>query len=233
MSDHPHRTPYVGAGQSGAWRSAEIDRSELDTLSFSDPRYDDLQDSLQRWEAQARDLMHSQLGAVRPPLAFVARHTRNEISIGGLALVRLSHALRQDLEHFTGWSTSGTWRPIVDVDGEPGREFDPDPYVDWDAWIDDVDANGRGWSTTEYRLFELTASLTSTLDRGVPITHMGRLGSWQDEVWKVIKDWADERIGPDYLGSRGVGREAPVAKGNVVQFPEPPQAQPPPATPTL
>lgn len=51
-----YRTPYVGAGRDGCLRSAQIDREEADGLDRSDPRYDDLLVSAERWEAQAREI---------------------------------------------------------------------------------------------------------------------------------------------------------------------------------
>ena len=47
------RIPYVGTGADGARRSAEIDRTEADTLDRSDPRWDRLQLSASAWELQA------------------------------------------------------------------------------------------------------------------------------------------------------------------------------------
>jgi len=51
-----HRTPYVGNGADGAWRSAQIDREEADVHDMGDPRRDELIASARRWEAQAEEL---------------------------------------------------------------------------------------------------------------------------------------------------------------------------------
>lgn len=54
-ADHGWRNPYVGTGADGARRSANIDRDELDTLDTDDPRREALQESVERWEQQARE----------------------------------------------------------------------------------------------------------------------------------------------------------------------------------
>ena len=54
--DNEHRNPYVGAGVSGARRSAQIDRDELDTLASDDPRRELLAESARRWDRQADEL---------------------------------------------------------------------------------------------------------------------------------------------------------------------------------
>jgi hypothetical protein len=51
-----HRQPYVGDGADGARRSAEIDRTEADTLDRTAPGYGRLIASAVRWEAQAAEL---------------------------------------------------------------------------------------------------------------------------------------------------------------------------------
>ena len=49
------RRPYVGEGADGARRSAIIDREEMDLLDLDDPRRESLEDSIERWERQARE----------------------------------------------------------------------------------------------------------------------------------------------------------------------------------
>lgn len=70
--------------------------------------------------------------------------------------------------------------------------------VDWDAWVEDVYERGRGWSSTENRLFNLVASLVT--DRLVSIRDvLGYLGSWEYDVWRILVDW----------GTGGNNREHP------------------------
>lgn len=58
--DEPRRDPYVGEGASGARRSAQIDRDELDTLAPDDPRRPLIAESAARWDRQADELRRAQ-----------------------------------------------------------------------------------------------------------------------------------------------------------------------------
>lgn len=51
-----HREPYVGEGAEGARRSAEIDRTEADTVDRDTSRHAELLASAEAWEQQAADL---------------------------------------------------------------------------------------------------------------------------------------------------------------------------------
>lgn len=86
------RHPYVGAGEDGARRSAQIDREEADTLSWSDPRHDELIASAERWEDQAHRLVLERLGP-RPTLEQLREHVGNENWLAALALLDLSPVL--------------------------------------------------------------------------------------------------------------------------------------------
>ena len=77
-------------------------------------------------------------------------------------------------------------------------------------WIRDVDTQGRGWSSTEARLFRVVAALLDpspdVLDarqvtygiqvdddhvrRAVPlVTFLELMGSWEGEVWRILTEW--------------------------------------------
>lgn len=58
------REPYVGVGVDGARRSAEIDRSEADTLDRDSPRWATLLESSARWERQAEEMELAELERV-------------------------------------------------------------------------------------------------------------------------------------------------------------------------
>lgn len=64
------RPPYVGAGANGARRSAEIDRTEAESLARGDERRDECLLSAERWIMQAERLEQAERDAVR-------RHDRN------------------------------------------------------------------------------------------------------------------------------------------------------------
>jgi hypothetical protein len=73
--------------------------------------------------------------------------------------------------------------------------------LDWDAWVADVDTRGRGWSSTEYRLFDLVAGLVS----GRPFNVVGvldRMDSWEAGAWRILTEWGtggDNRQRPGRL----------------------------------
>jgi hypothetical protein len=60
--------------------------------------------------------------------------------------------------------------------------------LDWEGWVADVDERGRAWSSTEWRLYDLVAGLTT----GRPFNIVGvldRMGSWEAEVWEILTEW--------------------------------------------
>lgn len=72
---------------------------------------------------------------------------------------------------------------------------DDDP---WQAWADDVDARGRGWSSTERRLFGIVAALTT--GRPLDLSTLGNLGSWEIDVWQILVDWGTGGNNREYPG---------------------------------
>ena len=86
-------------------------------------------------------------------------------------------AVRRDAER---------WLRRSDGDGE----YDPDGdwrwnvELPWEKWVADVDGTGRGWSSTEWRLYDVVAGLTT----GRPFNIVGvldRMGSWETGVWRT------------------------------------------------
>ena len=73
------------------------------------------------------------------------------------------------------------------------RELESDVWIydttlDWEGWVADVEERGRGWSSTEWRLYDLVAGLTT----GRPFNIVGtldRMGSWEAEVWRILTEW--------------------------------------------
>lgn len=183
-----HRRPYVGAGEDGARRSARIDRQEAEGLSWSDPRSDELHDSAARWEQQAYDLMLERLGP-RPSLDRVRDSVGSEEWLAALALLDLSHAVGADAARFTVWSRDGGHYTYESDGDERVGTLHPDALMDWQAWTADVDEQDRGWSTTEWTLYELIAGLTT----GRPLQLVGNLnslGSWESDALGILINWA-------------------------------------------
>lgn len=185
-----HRNPYVGAGEDGARRSARIDRDEADGLSWLDPRRDELVASAQRWEQQAHELVLDRLG-VPPSLADVWASVGSEEWLAALALLDLSPVLIADAGRYAEWSRDGGGTFSYEGEGEDQvSTFHPNPVMAWDAWVADVDEQGRGWSTTEWQLFDLIAALVVD-GRALSLHNTLRgLGSWERQALDVLVGWA-------------------------------------------
>lgn len=182
------RTPYVGVGEDGCRRSAAMDREEADTLSWDDLRKESLHESADRWEEQAYRMLLDRVGP-RPTLTELRREVGNEAWLAALALLDLSPALADDAALFTAWSRDGG-RYTYDGEGEDRvSTFHPDTEMHWLAWAADVEERGRGWSSTENRLYAVVAALTA--DRPLRLTGvLDNMGSWQREVLDVLVQWA-------------------------------------------
>jgi len=77
--------------------------------------------------------------------------------------------LGRDAARFTDWDTvAGTFTYEGEGEDKVGT-FHPSADIDWDAWVADVDEHGRGWSSTESRLFEVVAALVVD-DRKLALT---------------------------------------------------------------
>ena len=83
------------------------------------------------------------------------------------------------------------------------------PTIDWEGWVRDVDEQGRGWSSTEHRLFALIASLVIP-ERPMKIVYcLELMGSNQRQVLEVLVDWAsggNNKDRPGTLRIEAVGR---------------------------
>ena len=182
------RTPYVGSGEDGCRRSAAMDREEADTLSWDDPRKDSLHKSASRWEDQAYRLLLDRMGP-RPALTQLRREVGNESWLAALALLDLSPAVADDAARFTSWSRDAG-RYTYEGDGEDRvSTFHPNSEMDWLAWVADVDERGRGWSSTETRLYLVVAALTANQPLQL-IGVLDRMGTWERQVLDVLVQWA-------------------------------------------
>ncbi len=190
MSDYfDDRTPYVGSGEDGARRSADIDRNEADTLAWNDPRRDELEKSARAWKDQAHHLVLARVGA-QPDLTELRMSVGNEAWLAAIALLDLSPALANDAARFTAWSRDGGHYTYTGDGDARESTFHPDAEMDWDGWAADVDQVGRGWSSTEARLFQLIAALVVD-GREVRLPGvLDDLGSWQQQVLDIVVQWA-------------------------------------------
>lgn len=78
------------------------------------------------------------------------------------------------------------------------RETDR-PHLDWEAWINDVNERGRGWSSAQFRLFNLAVSLAE--DTSIQITEtLSSFGNWEPDAWRIMVAWG---TGGDNRGHAG------------------------------
>ena len=188
-TEQQDRNPYIGSGEDGARRSAQIDREEADGLAWGDDRRDALEQSADRWEEQAHRLVLARVGA-RPDLTELRMSVGNERWLAAIALLDLSPQLANDAARFTLWSSTGG-RYTYTGDGENRvSTFHPNALLNWDAWVADVERGGRGWSSTENRLFDLAAALVID-GRQVSLPGvLDALGSWERPALDVLVQWA-------------------------------------------
>lgn len=127
--------------------------------------------------------MQRNTGATVPTWEQYRAAIRNEEWLAAMRLleVEVFPTVRRDAEQ---------WLAFPEVDGERDADgvWRPAPELDWEGWVADVDQRGRGWSSTEWRLFELVAGLTT----GRPFNIVGvldQMHSWEAAVWGVLVDW--------------------------------------------
>lgn len=181
--------PIVGEGEDGARRTANLYFEELDTLDYADPRYDEVMSRAHSWEDRAYELMLERVGE-RPTLAVLRDAIGSEEHLTALALLSLSPTVSADAARFTSWSKSdGTYERELSGT-ETKNVFNPSPCMDWDAWADNVDSVGRGWSSTERRLFDLVSALTVPKRQVSLVATLPLLGSWQNEALAILVNWA-------------------------------------------
>ncbi len=119
---------------------------------------------------------------------------------GALALLELSAPVAGDAAGFTAWSRDGGRFTYAGEGDSRVGTFHPQPEMDWETWVAEVEAAGRGWSSTEMRLFELVAALTVSGRQVSLVGVLDRLGSWERQVLSVLVQWASGGNNREYPG---------------------------------
>jgi hypothetical protein len=91
------------------------------------------------------------------------------------------HVVRRDAERWLRYSDHDGYRD------ETGN-WRQQPELPWEEWVADVDNKGRSWSSSEWRLYEVVAGLTT----GRPFNIVGvldHMGSWESGVWEILTEW--------------------------------------------
>ena len=153
-----------------------------------DERKDRLIDSAEQWENQAYQLMLERLGE-RPSIEQVRTSCGSEEWLAAFALLDLSPAVRADAAQYTEWARDAG-RFTYEGEGE-GKvsTFHPSALMNWDGWVSSVGEEGRGWSSTEDRLYQLVAALVA--DRPLKLRGvLDAMNSWEREVLDIVVQWA-------------------------------------------
>lgn len=100
------------------------------------------------------------------------------------ALIELSGDLRAEAGSWLRYAEHEKW----DDDGNTVGTYLQAEF-DWPEWLADVDANGRPWSSTAARLFEVVAGVLDP-DRKVPLYRaLSYAGSWEADMWRILVEW--------------------------------------------
>ena len=67
--------------------------------------------------------------------------------------------------------------------------FKPEPFLDWEAWVADVDQRGRGWSSTQWRLYQVAAGLATGREFNI-VGVLDRLNEWTRPVLMILIAWS-------------------------------------------
>jgi hypothetical protein len=193
------RQPYIGADEDGCRRSAEIDREEADALSWGSERKEELYASAERWDEQAHRAVLERVGP-RPSLAQLRAGVGSEEWLTALALLDLPPVVADDAARYTEWSQGGGRFTYAGEGDDRVSTFHPDAEMDWEAWVNDVDQAGRGWSSSEARLYELVTALTVSGRKVALVGVLDQLGSWERQALDILIQWASGGNNREYPG---------------------------------
>jgi len=123
----------------------------------------------------------------------------SEDMLAAKALIELSPSLRAE----AGFWLTYDEQPVYASDAWDAEQIGTeqgDPIFDYPAWLADVEKNGRGWSSTEGRLFQVVASLLDA-ERKMPLRFvLDAMGSWETDVWRILVAWGTGGNNREYPG---------------------------------
>ncbi|MDN5893930.1 MAG: hypothetical protein L0H93_07875 [Nocardioides sp.] len=121
----------------------------------------------------------------------------SEDYLAAKALLELSSQVRCDAAQWLEWVSHQLWSD----DDEPVGQSEPYPNLDWEGWVKSVDEQGRGWSSTESRLFEVVAALVAEEPRAIRLRGLlDSMGSWESDVWRILTEWGTGGNNKDHPG---------------------------------
>lgn len=120
----------------------------------------------------------------KPTWAQYRTHVSNEECAAAIAVLECD-PFRVVLLDAARWLRYSPFRDGVYVDGV----FHRDPFLDWEAWVSDVDGRGRGWSSTQWRLYQVAAGLATGREFNI-VGVLDRLNEWTRPVLLILIAWS-------------------------------------------
>lgn len=121
---------------------------------------------------------------VRPTWQEYKDRVRNEVLAAAMAVLEVDpyRVVLQDAANWLRYTPVGDGRLVDGV-------FQPDPCLEWGGWAESVDRIGRGWSSTQWRLFEVAAGLATGREFNI-VGVLDGLNEWTGPVWRVLLAWS-------------------------------------------
>jgi hypothetical protein len=122
---------------------------------------------------------------------------RNEELVAAMTLLEVDPyaTVRNDAARWLSWSQRGDGRMVAGV-------LMPNPQLDWEAWVTDVESLGRGWSSSQWRMYDVVAGLTANRPFNI-VGVLDRLNEWGTPAWCILAAWGS---GANADQIRGAGR---------------------------
>lgn len=120
---------------------------------------------------------------IRPDWDTYWARVNNETFLAARDLLELDthRVLTRNAAHWLRFDDYAGWR---DDDGN----WHGEPEMDWEAWVQDVEERGRGWSSNEYRLFQVVAAFVA--ERPVQLVGvLDSLAEWRLPTLMIIARW--------------------------------------------
>lgn len=121
-----------------------------------------------------------------------ARYGSEEI-LAAKALIEISPALLRDARRYLDWSPTDGYR-------DAGGVWHASPRFRGDQWLGSVDDVGRGWSSTEWRLFRIVECLLDPRRSLSLVGVLDGLGSWEAPAWRILVCWGSGGNNRDHPG---------------------------------
>lgn len=130
----------------------------------------------------------------------------SEELLAAMALLELSFPLRREAEQYLSWREQPVYASDAWDARQVGTRVTDEPEFAYDEWLASVDRDGRGWSSSEWRLFRVVAALLDA-ERQMPLIGVfDGFGSWEADVWRILVTWGTGGNNRDVGGRLSLSR---------------------------